>query len=142
MPTYTVAAAALALQVDQKWLDNALSHHEVPHVAHAARGVSRKLATPAIELLAVAVALHRELQIPVSRALATAAQLLETGSAVLAPGITLSADIPAIRTQVAQATRSAMEVAPSIPRGRPPGSRGTGPQRRRAAKRGLNQEGV
>ena len=68
MRAYTVATAALALDADPKWIDNLLSHHQIPGVSHAQRGIRRRIPAHSIRIIAVARALAADLAVPLHRA--------------------------------------------------------------------------
>src|SRR5687768_2095673 len=75
MRGYSVATAALALDVDSKWLDNLLSQHRVPGVAQARQGVQRRIQAEALYLIATTHGLNRDFQVPVGVALRLAQAL-------------------------------------------------------------------
>lgn len=128
MRAYTVATAALALDVPVKWLDNVLSHHTVPGVARGRQGLQRRLSADATVILAVARAIHRELGAPIGKALQLAVELLpaqserdfaDAGSSV-GKHVRLAVDVDAVRSIVESRLREAVEFGAAPPRGRPP----------------------
>src|SRR3982750_1848348 len=66
---YDVAIAALAINAPRKWVDNLLSHHDVPDVVIARRGIARRIPHSALLHLALARDLHVELGMSVRDAL-------------------------------------------------------------------------
>ena len=121
MRAYTVATAAVTLQVSPKWLDNLLSHHTVPGVARSRQGVSRRLTEQAILTVEVANRISRNLSIPAARSLELAQHLTRGSSTFQAgEGITLSLDLRSIQATVAERLAYAVEIAPIPQRGRPP----------------------
>ena len=118
---YTVATAALALQVSPKWIDNTLSHFAVQGVTQARQGISRKLSVESLLILSVALALIHDLDTPVSNAIDFATQLaLSNGKTKLPFGVTLEIDIPEINAALLERLEHAVEIAPLPRRGRPP----------------------
>lgn len=127
MRGYSVAAVALALDVDAKWLDNLLSQHRVPGVNQARQGVQRRIQPEGLYRIATVHALNREFQIPVARALRLAQALwAESGdqggeSATFAQGdLAVSVNRDQLRQRIEAALAEALEIAPRTRRGRPP----------------------
>ena len=120
MRAYTVATAAVTLQMPPKWIDNVLSHHQVGGVAKSRQGVARRLTPQALLNLEIAIRLSDALSIPIARALQLAHQLVEkpSGSAI-GKGITLTLDLEAISSDLTDRLAHAVEIAPLPRRGRP-----------------------
>ncbi len=117
---YTVATAALALDMPVKWLDNVLSHNDVQGVAQLRQGVSRKLSIEGLLVLAVASSLVQELGTPMARAIGIAHALLKTEGRYESPqGINVSLDLPRFRITLLERLENAVEMAPAPRRGRP-----------------------
>lgn len=134
MRGYSVAATALALSLDTKWLDNLLSHYRVDGVTQARQGVARRLAPGALHVVHTAHRLHRELQIPVGAAIRISHDLwrappnpdaADTAVAALSGDLDLRLGRAAVRAAVATAVAEALEMAPRTKRGRPPNERRT-----------------
>ena len=127
MRGYSVAAAALALQVPTKWLDNLLSQHRVPGVAQSKQGVARRLSAESLWLIATVWQLNVALAIPVAAALRLARELWREAAdgeepqprAITLGQLTLTLDGVAVRAQVEAALAEALEIAPRTRRGRP-----------------------
>ena len=118
---YTITTAALALGVGTKWLDNTLSHHRVQGVSQARQGVPRRLSFDALILLAIAVVLIEDLELPVSKALMVATQLRQSqGTTALPSGVQIRIDIEQTTTVLLERLEHAVEIAPLPRRGRPP----------------------
>ena len=118
---YTVATAALALQVSTKWVDNILSHHEVQGVSQAKQGVARRLSVESLIVLAIALLLIQDLAVPAGNALNIASQLIESRGAVTLPsGVQIQINIDHATRELLQRLENAVEVAPLPRRGRPP----------------------
>lgn len=120
---YTIAAAALALEQDAKWLDNILSHFEVPGVQQKTQGVTRRLSVDSLVVLAVTIIVGDELGAPIARALEISQRLIATsGRYSTDTGLTIQLDLPSLRTRVLENLEQAVEIAPVPRRGRPPKS--------------------
>ena len=114
--SYTLATAALALQVPIKWLDNALSHHKVVGVHQEKQGVARRLTIDALVRLAVATILVRELGIPLPTAIEIAEAVTHSdGHFTSSSGLRLELDLKTLRTTLLTRLEHAVEIAP-IPR--------------------------
>ena len=121
MRAYTVAAAAVALNTEPKWLDNLLSHHEVPGVDRGRQGMRRALAPSSILVVAVAKILVNDLGIPIARAVALAARLCADDDGVHAPSpdVSLRVDRDAIARRLERRLAEAAELVVPPRRGRP-----------------------
>ena len=118
---YTVATAALALQVPTKWIDNTLSHFHVQGVTQTRQGVSRKLSVESLLILSIALALIHDLDLPASNAIDAATRLtLSNGKVRLPLGISLEIDIEETHAALLERLEHAVEIAPLPRRGRPP----------------------
>ena len=123
MRAYTVAATAVALGVNSKWIDNVLSHHEVPGVHQGRQGIPRRVTPTALLVLDVTLSLIRLLGIPLPQALEIAQRLVEARQG----GITLSgvasiqirADVETLTKDLNARLERAVEMTPSPRRGRP-----------------------
>ena len=115
--------AALALEADVKWLDNLLSHHQVPGVARKKQGIQRKIPPDSLLIIAVARTLIALLDMPIGKALELAGRLIEAQDAgIELPPLTLQSDLRAIATRLQDRLADAVEGAGNLPRGRPRGS--------------------
>lgn len=121
---YTVAAAALALGVSTKWLDNALSHIRVSGIRHAKQGVARQLSVEGLVILGLAVALHGEFGVPLAKAIALAEKIAHNGGRYLShTGLTIQLNLDNFQERILEQLENAVEVAPVPRRGRPPQSK-------------------
>lgn len=128
MRGYSVGIAALALELDAKWLDNLLSQNRVSGVIQLRQGVARRLGPEALHVIATVHGLNRELQIPVGAALRLAHALWDAPHATDPPDLAtvrigdleLRLDRAEVRARVAAAIAEALEMAPRTRRGRPP----------------------
>jgi len=123
MRAYTVATVAVALSVKGKWIDNVLSHHRVPGVVQSRQGVSRRLTSEAVAVLAIALLLSRSLDITAPRALEIAGDLVRSGGPSprydLAGKGELLLNLADIEADLADRLAQAVESAPIPRRGRP-----------------------
>jgi len=140
---YDIAVAAVALQVERKWLDNLTAQHAIPGTEHVARGVARRLAKRTLVTAAIVRDLNRSLGVPVARAVQLASAVLgERGPDVPPPAlsssewpdpfatpsvtvpvgdsITLAIDVSRLEHEVEQRLLEAMETVVPRRRGRPP----------------------
>ena len=117
---YTIATAALTLQVTIKWLDNALSHHKVAGVHQEKQGVARRLTIEGLLRLAVATILVRELGLPLPTAIEIAEVITHSdGHFTSTSGLRLELDLKTLRTTLLARLEHAVEIAPIPKRGRP-----------------------
>lgn len=117
---YTVATAALALQVSNKWLDNTLSHYAVQGVSQARQGVARRLSVEALTMLSITLCLIADLELPLAKAIRLASQLYHSaGKATLSAGTNVEINIDNITRLLLTRLEHAVEVAPLPRRGRP-----------------------
>ena len=118
---YTIATAALALQVSNKWLDNTLSHYRVQGVTQERQGIPRRLSVESLTILAVALTLVNDLETPVAKALTLATALLTSGGQLSLPtGAKIQVDIDHTSAALLERLEHAVEIAPLPRRGRPP----------------------
>jgi hypothetical protein len=118
---YTIGAAALALEVPTKWLDNALSHFTVVGVRQERQGVARRLSIEALQRLAVAEILSHEIDVPLARALKISDQIVSgEGRFTSAGGLQITVDLTTLLASLLDRLERAVEIAPVPRRGRPP----------------------
>lgn len=120
MRGYTVVTSAVALGVDYKWLDNLLSHHSINGVRQARQGVSRMVPYPALRVIAIALGLIREAQIPLPVALQWATRLAGGENPASSGYLNISMDLASLDARLVEQLAYAVEVAPVPRRGRPP----------------------
>jgi hypothetical protein len=117
---YTVATAALALDMPSKWVDNILSHHTVPGIEQQRQGVARKLSIDGLLVLALTTFLIQEMGAPAPRAIEIAEALLRNEGRYESPrGLSLILDLSAFRIGLLERLENAVEMAPVPRRGRP-----------------------
>jgi len=117
---YTVATAALVLGVSVKWLDNVLSHFSVPGIVQERQGVSRRITIDGLLQLSLLHSLVYELGTTLVAATQIAQRLAAAGFVELSQGITIRADLDALRANLIDRLEHAVEIAPVPRRGRPP----------------------
>src|SRR4051812_18050335 len=100
--SYHIDFAAFVADVDRKWIDNLLSHFDVPGVESARQGVARRLSIDAIRMIALVRALSRDGGLPVDRALGCAISLLESPAnrTPIGPWLELMLDRPTFQREV------------------------------------------
>ena len=121
MRTLSTDAAAAALGVDRKRIDNLLAREGRSLMEDGRRGRSRRITVDALERVAIAFVLARDLGVGISRGLELAAALLNRPDAPIAVGTlgTLSFDVDALRRTLESAIDEALEIVAEPPRGRP-----------------------
>lgn len=118
---YTVATAALALEMPAKWVDNILSHNKVPGIRQERQGVARHLSIEGILVLALTTLLIDELGMPTVKAIVMADGIMRSSGRYLARrGLSVQLDLPAFEASLIERLESAVEIAPIPRRGRPP----------------------
>jgi hypothetical protein len=118
---YTIATAALALGVSDKWLDNTLSHFKVEGVRQKRQGVARQLTVDSLLVLSVATILGAQLHVPLGTSIDIAQRLIAAGGHHQTEGILeLHLDLQIVRARLFERLEHAVETAPTPRRGRPP----------------------
>lgn len=122
MRLYSVVVASLAIDAPTKWLDNLLSHHQIPGVIAERRGVARRIPYGALMYLALVRELHVALHLGVRDAVRVADAMLSGGDdAVHASGhLRVTFDRAALERDVTLRLRAALESAPAPRRGPTP----------------------
>ena len=121
MRSYDVAIASLAIGAPRKWIDNLLSHHQVPDVVLERRGVARRIPHSALVRLALVRELHVQLGLGVRDALVLAGDLLSSGAGGVhhRGHLRVTCDHSSLEEMVSARLRDALESAPVPRRGRP-----------------------
>jgi hypothetical protein len=121
---YTVATAALALDVPPKWVDNVLSHNKVLGIRQDKQGVARHLSFDGLVILGLTILLTSDLGMPTAKALAVAEALVKTnGRHTARQGLSVQIDLASFQASLFGRLESAVEMAPAPRRGRPPTSK-------------------
>ena len=119
---YHVDIAAFAADVDRKWIDNLLSHFNVPGVESQKRGVARRLSIDAIRTVVLVRTLAADTGLPVDRALATTIRLLDAPdgrASATAAWMSVQIDRAAFEADVDRRLAAAVEAVVPRKRGRP-----------------------
>jgi hypothetical protein len=119
---YHIDIAAFAADADQKWVDNLLSHFDVPGVEAARQGVARRISTHGIYHIALARIIAERASASAGVAVDLAARLLITDATrvSLGPGVSLVLDREAFERGVDARIAEAVESIVPARRGRPP----------------------
>jgi hypothetical protein len=118
---YTIATAALTLEMSIKWLDNTLSHISVPGVQQERQGVARRITIDGLLVLMVATLLINELGMPLAGAIRLAEILIAKGGQYSSPeGVSLQLNLKKLTASLLERLENAVETAPVPRRGRPP----------------------
>jgi hypothetical protein len=118
---YTIATAALTLEMPAKWLDNTLSHIKIPGVRQEKQGVARRITIDGLLVLSIAALLINELGFSLSRAVGMAETLASNNGLYTSPGgVGIQLDLDGLRFKLLERLEHAVEVAPIPKRGRPP----------------------
>jgi len=118
---YHVEVARHAAETDVKWIDNLLSHFDIPGVEGGRQGVARKISRDGVRHIALIRRLNRDLRVPVSHAAAIATRLLagESARAIVGSGLELHIDRLALDEEIDRRISEAVEASTLPRRGRP-----------------------
>ena len=118
---YHIEVAQHAVGADKKWVDNLLSHFEVPGVERARQGIARRISTRGIYHIALIHRLNRELGVSVSSALPLATRLLASHAGRVGVGLwlELEVDLAAMQHSLDRLIEEASEISAPARRGRP-----------------------
>jgi len=121
MRTLSTASAAVALGVDRKILDNVLARECSSFILTGRRGRSRQIPIAALERIAVAFILNRDLGVSLARGLELAEQVVGSPSASVAVGSLgkLTFDVSRLRQMLELSISEALESVAEPLRGRP-----------------------
>jgi len=118
---YTIATAALTLEVPAKWLDNTFSHIKIPGVRQEKQGVARRITIDGLLILSIAALLIDQLGVSLSRAVRMAETLASNNGVYTSPGgVGIQLDLEGLRFRLLERLEHAVEVTPIPKRGRPP----------------------
>lgn len=117
--SYHVEIAQHAASADKKWVDNLLSHFDVPGVLRARQGVARRISVSGIHHIALIHQLNYELGISVSAAVPLAIRLLQERESQISPWLTLHVDSDGMKHAINRRIDEASEVSAPAQRGRP-----------------------
>lgn len=118
---YTIATAGLTLEMPAKWLDNTLSHIQIPGVRQTRQGVARRVTIDGLLILSIAALLIDQLGVSLSQAARMAEKLASNnGLYTSARGVAIQLDLAGLRSRLLERLEHAVEVTPIPKRGRPP----------------------
>ena len=118
---YTLATAALTLEMPAKWLDNTLSHIRVPGIHQERQGIARRITVDGMLILAATALLINELGVSLAAAIEIAERLAGNGGEYESPGgVKIRLDLQRLRSTMLERLENAVEIAPVPRRGRPP----------------------
>jgi hypothetical protein len=119
---YHVDIARFACGADLKWVDNLLSHFDVPGVERTRQGSSRRLSAAGIHHIALIRTISRNLGVSTGLAVSLATRLLAEGPSKvdIEPAISLTLDRGTFVRQIDAAIATAVESIEPARRGRPP----------------------
>ena len=119
--SYDVRVVALTIDAPIKWVDNLLSHHEIPGCTRARQGVERKITDSGLRAIAIVRALNHELAIPLARCAALVRDAATDGFGALqtSGGIRIELPVERIEEQLRSRLIDALEAVPRVARGRP-----------------------
>ena len=119
---YHVDIARFAARADHKWVDNLLSHFDVPGVERARQGRARRISAAGIHHIALIRAMSRGLGVSTGTAVTLAARLLSENSAKVdvEPGLSVALEKVSFLRRIDAAISDAVEAVQPARRGRPP----------------------
>jgi hypothetical protein len=120
---YHIDIARHAANTDPKWVDNLLSHFDIPGVAAGGQGVSRRVSVDGVYHVALIRSLTLDIGVTTGTAVSMAARLLAAGGeqrVAMAPWLELQFDRQAFKHAVDAAVTDAVESVTPARRGRPP----------------------
>ena len=122
MRFYHVDIARFASDADPKWVDNLLSHFNLPGVERTRQGSSRRLSATSIHHIALIRTISRNLGVSTGLAVSLATRLLGEGPAKVdvEPAISLTLDRNTFVRRIDAAIAVAVESIEPARRGRPP----------------------
>jgi len=122
---YHVDIARHAAAADHKWVDNLLSHYELPGVEGGRQGSPRRISIDGIQHIALVRLLTQELDLSVRSAVRLATRLLVANSSPigLEGGLELRLDLERFRSNMQALIADGVESVTPARRGRPRKSR-------------------
>jgi hypothetical protein len=118
---YHVDIARHVAAADHKWVDNLLSHFDIPGVEGGRQGSARRISADGIQFIALVRLLTRELNLSVSAAVSLARRVLAANSSTLSIGHVLEVrlDLESFRAHIERAIDDGVESITPVRRGRP-----------------------
>jgi hypothetical protein len=127
-PVYTVTVTAFALGVSEKWLDNLLSHAELPGVMRERQGIARSITEQGVLAIELVRILGEELGMSLTasqNAVRAAFSTSMDGDLTFRTrsGVVLHFPVELLERSLRDRLRDALEAVPPRKRGRPPGKK-------------------
>jgi hypothetical protein len=119
MRAVTTTTAAVALGIDRKTLDNAISRLGSAVVPRGRQGLERRIPANLLPIIALALDISSHLGTPIREAFPLAQRLM-SGQRDIGPRLSIHADIDRIQGEISARLESAIETVVRRPRGRPP----------------------
>lgn len=120
---YHVEIARFAARADPKWVDNLLSHYDIPGVEGARQGLARRITTIGVYHIALIRAMSRDWGMGVANAVAIGARLLAPDGQpeiAIGTGLTFRFDRETFERSIDASIAEAVESITPARRGRPP----------------------
>lgn len=121
--TYDVRTVALTLDVDPKWIDNLLSHYDVPGCTGSKQGVQREITDPGLRAIAVIRMLQTDIGVSVQRAVQLVQRAIANQGNLdtlrTERGSRIDLQFGALESEVQARLAEALEAVPRRRRGRP-----------------------
>jgi hypothetical protein len=116
-------AAAIALGVERRVIDNILAREAKKHLPEGRRGRRRQVPIRVLELVAISLVLQRDAGVPIARGLQIAEHLQHAPRSPVPIGslAALSFDLARLRSALATAVDQTLETVTEPARGRPAG---------------------
>lgn len=122
---YHIDIARFAADADLKWVDNLLSHFDIPGIESARQGLARRISTSGVYHIALIRLLSRDAGMTMANAVALGVRLLTTNEdqVAIGPGLELRFERSAFERRIDSAIAEAVESVSPARRGRPPKAR-------------------
>jgi hypothetical protein len=121
--TYDVRTAALTVDADAKWVDNLLSHFDVPGCIGSRQGVQREISDAGLRAIASIRILQTDIGVSLERAVELVRDALSRRgnleSLVTARGSRIDIRVDALEAELQARLPDALEAVPRRRRGRP-----------------------
>ena len=124
MRSYDAKLVAHAIGAKPKWVDNLLSHHELPGVERSRQGVQRRISADGLLAIEMVRLLITDVGMPAERAARVVRSLLVDATAselhfATESGLHVTVQATTIRRRLHDQMRAAVESVPRPKRGRP-----------------------
>ena len=122
--SYSTRAAALTVGVSIKWLDNVLSHHDLPGIARGRQGLERRITDDGLVAIELVRILSLDFGSPMARAVELAVVALESRQGedavlVTRTGLTLTVPLGDLSRRLRERLQETLETLALPARGRP-----------------------